>query len=63
MVVAAMDMVQGDEEKEDAYLLWIKEFFKNYDKQDKYLEYCGRNTDRGESVRGYWEIFSQVVAE
>lgn len=26
MVVAAMDMVYGDEAKEDAYLLWVKEF-------------------------------------
>ena len=34
MVVAAMDMVYGDEAKEDAYLLWVKEFFDNYDKQE-----------------------------
>ena len=63
MVVAAMDMVYGDEAKEDAYLLWVKEFFDNYDKQEKYLEYCGRSTDKGENVRGRWEIFSQAVTE
>ena len=63
MVVAAMDVVYGDEEKENSYLLWLKDFFENYDKQEKYLEYCGRNTDKGENVKGRWEIFSKVVAE
>ena len=63
MVVAAMDVVYGDEEKENSYLLWLKDFFENYDNQTKYLEYCGRSTDKGENVKGRWEIFSKVVSE
>lgn len=37
--------------------------FENYDNQTKYLEYCGRSTDKGENVKGRWEIFSKVVSE
>ena len=54
MVVVAMDIVYGDEEKENSYLLWLKDFFENYDEQEKYLEYCGRNTDKGENVKECW---------
>ena len=61
MVVAAMDIVYGDEEKENSYLLWLKDFFENYDNQIKYLEYCGRSTDKGENVKGRWEIFLHSV--
>ncbi|MFR6171965.1 MAG: hypothetical protein ACLUJN_10710 [Blautia sp.] len=63
MVVSGMDIVYGNEEKENSYLLWLKGLFENYDKQEKYLEYCGRNTDKGENVKGRWEIFSKVVSE
>lgn len=62
MAVGAMDLVFGNEEKEDEYLEKMKGFFANYEKQSEYLQYCGRSTNKGENVQGRWTIFKGMVS-
>lgn len=62
MVVGAMNLVYGDEAKENAYLHKVAEFFEQYDAQTEYLQYCERSTNTGENVNGRWKIFKEMVA-
>ena len=62
MVVGAMNLVYGDEAREDAYLQKVAEFFEQYDAQTEYLQYCERSTNTGENVNGRWKIFKEMVA-
>mgnify|MGYP005799621703 FL=1 len=62
MVVGAMNLVYGDDAREDAYLQKVAEFFEQYDAQTEYLQYCERSTNTGENVNGRWKIFKEMVA-
>lgn len=62
MAVGAMNLVFGDEEKEDAYLERMQDFFADFENQEAYLQYCGRSTNTGENVKGRWEIFTQMAS-
>ena len=62
MAVGAMNLVFGDEEKEDAYLERMQNFFADFENQEAYLQYCGRSTNTGENVKGRWEIFTKMAS-
>ena len=61
MAVGAMNLVFGDEEKENAYLEKMQNFFADFDNQAAYLQYCGRSTNTGENVKGRWDVFVEMA--
>lgn len=61
MAVGAMNLVFGDEEKENAYLEKMQNFFADFDNQATYLKYCGRSTNTGENVKGRWGVFVEMA--
>lgn len=61
MVVAAMEKVMGNPEKENVYLEWLKEFFEDYDSKEDYLMYCKKNTASAENVMGRLNYFLKAV--
>lgn len=61
MVVAAMEKVMGNPEKENAYLEWLKEFFENYDSKEDYLMYCKKSTASADNVMGRLNYFLKAV--
>lgn len=61
MAVGAMNLVFGDEEKENAYLEKMQNFFTDFDNQAAYLQYCGRSTNTGENVKGRWGVFVEMA--
>lgn len=63
MVVVGMERVMDNSAKETAYLEWMKEFFENYDSQEKYLGYCNKNTASAENVMGRLNYFLQAVEQ
>lgn len=61
MAVGAMNLVFGDEEKENAYLEKMQNFFADFENQKEYLQYCGRSTNTGENVKGRWDVFVEMA--
>lgn len=61
MVVAAMEKVMENPEKENAYLEWLKEFFENYGSKEYYLMYCKKSTASAENVMGRLNYFLKAV--
>lgn len=61
MVVAAMEKVMENPEKENAYLEWLKEFFENYGSKEDYLMYCKKSTASAENVMGRLNYFLKAV--
>ena len=61
MAVGAMNLVFGDEEKENAYLEKMQNFFADFENRKEYLQYCGRSTNTGENVKGRWDVFVEMA--
>lgn len=64
MVVAAMEHVMGDQEKEDTYIQWLYDFFNDFDNfktTEQYEEAWSVRTDKLENVNHRLELFMQAV--
>ena len=64
MVVAAMEQVMGNPEKEDAYIQWLQEFFSDFESfkaSEDYKEAWSVRTDKLENVRRRLECFLKAV--
>lgn len=64
MAVVAMERVIGDEEKENAYIQWLQEFFQNFNgfkESAEYKEAWTVRTDKLENVSKRLAFFLQAV--